>query len=260
MWCPVCQQDTPPVAAISDELAVCCALCGGPFGEGEFDEAPLDDAALADDDSLESAAALLFDTSILDLHDWRLENDLADAERLIHSLRTAGPELAHEEIKLPPRDEASARGMARREKKITHQRGAPPLAVFCSWAALSLGVMTFAAGAVLLGWSFFAGRSELWSYGLPMTLAGQAGLLIGLILQLEGLWQSNRSTAQSLDALDEQLSDLRQAASLLSTPHNAPSPSFYAHPADGASANLLLADLKGQLDLLAVRLAKERAA
>ena len=118
--------------------------------------------------------------------------------------------------------------------------------------------MTFMCGAVLLGWSFVAGRGELWSLGLPLTLAGQAGLVLGLILQLESLWQSNRDTSGTLNELDAQLRDLRHATTLLSTTHSSSAQSFYAHMAEGASPQLLLADVKGQLDLVASQLARSR--
>jgi hypothetical protein len=43
----------------------------------------------------------------------------------------------------------------------------------------------------------------------------------------------------------------------MSVTHSAPAQSFYAHMAGGASPQLLLADLKGQLDLLAVRMSEQ---
>ena len=121
-----------------------------------------------------------------------------------------------------------------------------------------LGLATFACGAVLLGWSLVAERADLWPLGLPLALAGQAGLLVGLVLQLEGLWQSNHQTSRSLTQLDDELSRVRHATTLLTTSKNASSQSFYAHMAEGASPQLLLADLKGQLDLLAQQMAAKR--
>jgi hypothetical protein len=120
--------------------------------------------------------------------------------------------------------------------------------------------MTFVCGAVLSGLSFVSGHGELWSVGLPLVLAGQAGLLLGLMFQLDGLWQSNRETSETLDELDSQISDLKKTANLLSTTHSSAAKSFYAHMAEGASPQLLLADLKGQLDMLAVKMSHERRA
>ena len=53
--------------------------------------------------------------------------------------------------------------------------------------------------------------------------------------------------------VDEQLHDLRTAATLPSAAHG-PSGAFYAHWAGGAGPEILLADLKSQLDLLALKL------
>ena len=118
--------------------------------------------------------------------------------------------------------------------------------------------MAFVCGAVLLAWSLFAGRTELWTIGLPVCLAGQLGLLLGLVFQLTRLWDDNRQTANQLAAVDERLSDLKQTATLLTTGNGTPAQSFYAHMAGGASPQILLADLKSQLDLLTVQMASTR--
>ena len=120
--------------------------------------------------------------------------------------------------------------------------------------------MGFVCGAVLLGWSLVAHRGELWSLGMPIALAGQLGLLVGLVLQLERLGDDNRRTVDKLESVDERLDDLKHTATLLSTGHTAPSQAFYAHMAGGASPQLLLADLKGQLDILAVQMSGRRNA
>lgn len=116
--------------------------------------------------------------------------------------------------------------------------------------------MTLVFGAVLLVWSLVEGRPELWQFGLPFTLGGQAGLVLGLLFQLEVVWRNFRDTSRALDDLDEQLDELRHTTSILADSHSSPSQSFHAHMADGASPEILMADLKGQLDLLAARLQK----
>jgi hypothetical protein len=126
-----------------------------------------------------------------------------------------------------------------------------------AWSALSFGVMALVFGGVLLAWSYWSGRPELWTLGLPFALGGQAGLILGLVLQLDGLWQSNHDAAAALTELDEQIDELRQATSLLATSHSGHAQSFYYHLAEGASPHMLLSDLKGQLDLLAMRMAKD---
>jgi hypothetical protein len=126
-----------------------------------------------------------------------------------------------------------------------------------TWATLALGVMAFVCGGVLLAWSAASGRQELWTIGMPIALGGQIVLLIGLMLQLDRLWHDNRHTAEQLHHVDERLHDLNTATTLLGASHSSASASFYSHLAGGASPQLLLADLKSQLDLLAVKLAQD---
>lgn len=196
--------------------------------------------------------------------DWELEADLRSVERLVGSLKASG-------VPSPSTSRASA---ARGESELAASRhvhephaatgdwhaaaSERPKSHLLAWSILSLGLATFACGAVLLGWSFAGGRDDLWPLGLPLALIGQAGLILGLVLQLDGLWQSNRHTADTLQQLDGELNRVRHATTLLSTSHSSPGQSFYAHMAEGASPQLLLADLKGQLDLLAQQMASQK--
>jgi hypothetical protein len=111
---------------------------------------------------------------------------------------------------------------------------------------------------VLLTWSYLTDRPELWTLGLPFAIGGQIALVLGLILQLDGLWQSNHEAAESLSHLDEQLIELRRTTSQISSSHSGPSQQFYFHLAEGCSPHMLLTDLKGQLDLLALRIADQK--
>lgn len=127
-----------------------------------------------------------------------------------------------------------------------------------AWTVTSLGLMAFTCGGVLLAWSYAVGRSDLWNLGIPVTVVGQIGLLVGLVLQLERIWQNNRYAVEKLDEVDERLADIRHSHTLLRVNHSSAAQAFYTHMAEGASPSLLLADLKGQLDLLAVRLSERR--
>ena len=110
------------------------------------------------------------------------------------------------------------------------------------WAVLSLGMAAFVCGAVLMTWSIVAGRQELWSTGIPVLLVGQIGLLVGLILQLDRLWHENRHTAAKVERLDHQLHESRVSR---------------RDPAKQGSADQILADLRGQLDLLSEKISRE---
>ncbi len=126
-----------------------------------------------------------------------------------------------------------------------------------AWTAICLGLTAFACGGVLLGWSVLGDRGELWSLGVPITLVGQVALLVGLCFQLDRLWSENRDTSKRLGQMDEQLDELRQSTRLLGTPYHSASQNFYAHLSEGASPKMLLSDLKGQIDLLSIRMGQQ---
>lgn len=79
-------------------------------------------------------------------------------------------------------------------------------------------------------------------------------MLIGLVLQLDRFWHDNHHTAAKLDEVDEKLHDLKTTATLMNTIHGPSSAAFYTHLAGGANPQLLLNDLKSQLDLLAMKI------
>jgi hypothetical protein len=197
--------------------------------------------------------------------DWELDADLRGVERLLGTLKASSQPLQRDAGAAAHRHSANEptsvhRHAAHEDSTRWYAAAATarPQSHSLAWCILALGLATFACGAVLLGWSFAAERDDLWPLGLPLALVGQAGLILGLVLQLDGLWQSNRQTSQSLTHLDDELSRVRHATTLLTTTKNASAQSFYAHMAEGASPQLLLADLKGQLDLLAQQMASQR--
>jgi hypothetical protein len=159
---------------------------------------------------------------------------------------------AHEKIKVPGT-------VFNRGSTITSKKTAPDtfISTFISaliWAALSLGTAALVCGGVLLGWSLWTGRGELWNAGLPIAAGGLICLLIGLVLQINRLWRDNHHTVSKLDEVDEKLRDLKTSAELLGAGHGPSSTAFYTHPTSGANLQLLLSDLKGQLDLPAMEI------
>lgn len=246
MWCEVCQQDVPGAAGVGETGPLCCARCRGRLGE-----APVPPS---------EAREWTCEAPPIDLgDDWQLDDDLRAADRLVDRYRLAA---------FAPDEEAStagSRSVPVRVDPAPRETPAQPAAVApaksgrwaaLGWGVLSVGVMAFACGAVLLGCAYGMQRPELWSIGLPTALAGQAALVVGLALQLEGVWQSNRRATKTLASLDDQMDRLRHATSLLCSTHSTPAQSFYVHLAEGASPHILLGDLKGQLDLLATQMAR----
>lgn len=259
-------------------MGICCARCNQPVSSSNANsnqpvaEAQDPDEFRPDNQQEASPSQPLSSQPPVNLNDWELEDDLHAVERLVEALNAK--DVSPQETTSPAHLDAGHNTLAGwhvpiasspvTENILPSNIPAAPekkprrRSTFFSWTFISLGLMTFVCGGVLLGWSFVASRAELWTIGMPLTLVGQAALIVGLVLQLEGLWQSNRDTTSTLDELDQQLRDLRHATTLLSSTHSTSAKSFYAHMAEGASPQLLLTDLKGQLDMLATRIAQER--
>jgi hypothetical protein len=190
--------------------------------------------------------------------EWQADLELRRVERLVNVLRQS-----HEgEARLRIADcelRVEKKTLAENPQSAIRDPQSQP-AGLAAWACLTLGLMAFVCGGVLVIWSFAADRADLWSLGLPLTLSGQVGLVLGLLLQLDGLSQSSRRTEETLSELDSQLGQLRGVTAMVSSTHSGPAHSFYAHLTEGASPQILLADLKGQLDLLAQQMARQRKA
>jgi len=286
MFCPTCQQDVPALAVPEEPGVVRCAFCGEDLevrGQetGDRSQETVNSTRVSDyhfsterlteteewaDRELEDVAPASSLPPRPDLTDWELDPQLRAAERLLKGLRQTAPaesvtamHTAHAQAPSwhvpatpatspaePPRAKQEWIASARAEKSGT-----------LAWACLSLGVMALACGGVLVAWSLLSDRGDLWSLGLPLAVVGQGGLVIGLLLQLDGLWNSSRKTEETLTQLDGKLHDLAHTTTMLGTTRSTPAQSFYVHMAEGASPHLLLADLKGQLDLLAERLTRK---
>ena len=267
MWCNNCQQDVPGVVSADADRSVCCARCNrivssvessddsAPDSNPEGESAKTVSGANSDDDRIDCPTML---------DDWRLDEDMRAAERWIQKYSTHNdgrwesphqsqlPHFsAHSKAPAEPaRSNVEPTERPKRKRRI--------FSVLTSWLLLSLGMMAFFGGGVLLGWSMYTDRADLWRIGLPLALFGQAGLLLGLLLSLERMWQNNRESERSMDDLDQRVSDLKHATTMLETTNGGSANSFYSHLAHGANSQMLLADLKGQLDLLATKMANER--
>jgi len=146
---------------------------------------------------------------------------------------------------------------AKKKRPAMPDRRAPGdrMLALAAWMILLIGTAGFACGVALMAWSMHTGRQELWTIGTPTAFAGQIALGMGLVLQMDRVWRDSRWAVARMETVDEQLQDLKTATTLLNGAHG-PSSAFYAHWAGGAGPELLLSDLKSQLDLLAVKLSE----
>jgi hypothetical protein len=163
----------------------------------------------------------------------------AHLEPLPASLRGAGTR---------PRESRTA-GRIKRRSTIVSQ---------VAWSAIVLGVAAFVCGAILVGWSLFGVRPELWDLGLPIVLGGQAALVVGLLLQLGRTDEDDDDPSRDeIDDLYNQL-DAMQASQRLAGASSSSARSYYADLGSLTAPEANLADLKGQLDQLSVRLDEQR--
>lgn len=262
MWCTDCRQDVPALLSGDKESFYCprCGadLCANSDVEQNSDGAAVESTGLEDEIQDGDDPNTCFD-------DWELEEQLHDIGRALHSTHCDGRESndAHRRESMRfdrPHAELSGwhpplaeRLDKQRKTGRENHSAASPL----TWFSLAIGTSGFVCGGVLMGWSLAAERPELWTIGLPAALVGQIVLLIGLVLQLDRMRRDGRRSASKLDEVDEQLHDLRTAATLLSASQGPASTTFYSHFAGGAGPQLLLADLKSQLDLLATRISRK---
>jgi len=272
MWCSTCQQDVPGLGSSSDGSLLRCGKCGD-----QLASAANQNHVAPQSNSNASAARHANETVSLDKllrlgplgnEDWAIEAELRGVQRLLSSLKARSadtsdawqrpaPHVAHKLRQPAASVQPSSSDLVDHARRGTASSTQPQVHL-AAWIILSLGLAVFACGAVLLGWSLVGQRDDLWPVGMPLALIGQAGLILGLILQLDGLWNTSRQTAEVLSELDGELKTVREATTLLSTSHSSGSQSFYLHLAEGASPQMLLADLKGQMDLLAQQMARQK--
>ena len=245
MWCGQCGQDVPAVPAADDPEAIVCLNCRTTYTEPV---ATTKRRVTRVDSSHNPGKSTT----------WREPGNIEPPPLVDDEVFWFEPEALQDDVsavplipaKLP--DQTSKSERRRRRRRRRHRRSA----LIC-WSLLSFGVALFVCGASLIGWSLLEERDELWNIGAPIVLAGQATFLIGLVLQLDGIWHQSRAATRNLDELDEKLAALQALQKGELADQGDPAHAFYQHMADGASPQMLLTDLKGQLDMIADRLAKQ---
>ncbi len=250
MWCRQCGQDVPGRLARSGG-EYCCPRCHGVLGS---------DAAM----KTATAAPPAADPAPYD--GWELDEQLRHIERVLAANRLRGEPAAaagDQETSRADWPHAGAPAWHVRPAPRPARQPTPRKPARQGWGlglligtALTLGPLAVIGGGALLGWSLLAGRQDLLVFAAPTAMGGQLVVLLGLVLQLNRLTRDSRQAAGKLDRLDQDIHDLRTTTTLLGTTHGPSAAAFYAHLADGASPQILLSDLKSQLDILAVQLGR----
>lgn len=135
-----------------------------------------------------------FESQLLDrLHpeaDWELEFQMAGVRQMIAQLErhtaaercnSASGQFAHSAAGDLPTAPATPRRPSETHTGPAVEPRSAAIGQWLSWSAIGLGMGLLACGSVLLTWSAFANRDDLWSVGLPLVALGQGGLFLGLI-------------------------------------------------------------------------------
>src|SRR5262249_23421302 len=198
MWCSTCQQDVPGLGSPSSGGELRCGKCGGILGATEHLAATArESGSVAPAQSVTSDESPAFERLLrcppLPEDDWTLEAELRGVQRLLSSLKSRPPAgeavLVHRpQMALPGWHQMPAVEPDANDELEPAEATAPqPRTNTAAWTILSLSLAVFACGAVLLVWSLLGQRDDLWPVGLPVALIGQAGMILGLVLQIDGL-------------------------------------------------------------------------
>lgn len=275
MRCPECNHESEAISPATGGLG-CCPVCGESWEYAVGGREPREDLGddgfasiepIAADDAEPNSADSGWVEEAWESDRWDLEERLREAERLLGELSrgrtTVGPEwtgaagdlsmATERRFRLDATASLRASRTAEQEPRRKVEFG------WLAWLAFMLGVVAVSCGGSLLGWSHFTGRDELWSLGLPIALVGQIWLGIGLVVQIESVRRAHRQTARELEEVDDAVDAIRHRTELLGTTHHSSAQAFYTHLADGACPQVLLTDLKSQLDLLAIKMSEEQS-
>ena len=123
-----------------------------------------------------------------------------------------------------------------------------------AWLVVATGTIALLAGVGLIAWSLSANQMIYWDLALGLALGGQGGLILGLVLVVSRLWRNSRYAVSKLQEVHARLGQLQHTADALTATRAGGAPAFYADLVRGASPQMLLSNLKGQLDQLATHL------
>lgn len=228
MWCPQCRQDVPGIAS-GPVGKLCCVRCRAMVERSTSSTSTTSSPAPAQFPSEEfrTDVDIAEQLEALERLTWDLGDDMAPSNWPEAMVGDRTPSAFSGRHGLLDQAHKQLRGWHRQGAE-----GIPPgfslirlgRKSLAGWLMLSFGLTSFFCGAVLLTWSLFGNRPDLWTIGVPITLAGQVGLLLGVVLALDRLGHQNRQTVDRLGRLDERLDELRSVA-WLSGPNSNPAAS-----------------------------------
>jgi hypothetical protein len=251
MWCSHCHQEVPGVPA-SDRGTLACARCQRDL---KFTSASrLCDSGISLDGAINAPAAI----------------DRFATEESKQKLRRLGQQLRpvyqqHATLERPlfwERLTVNSTEVSPQLRGVAHQdaisdshrvlRSNTPLFL---GVLLGSGFLALMAGVAALVWSAAFNQAIVWKWGLTTTVAGEGLLILGLTWMAARLWQKGRQLDQNLHEVDSQLAQVSELAGELTASQLSSSQHYYQHFSQGTNPHVLVANLRGQIDQLAERLA-----
>jgi hypothetical protein len=264
MWCSNCHQDVPGVAQAASGRTV-CARCQRPIsGPTQGATSPICDEGIALDDAPITARR----TAPPIPDDWSARQHARALDRKLRSTASAGSSISAPAANVsrrfdppqnlfdqsqhfdPPTLTTSVTPASIGRNRPRRARGSQLVA----WFVVLSGVAISGAGLGLIYRSVVMGQMHFWNLGLGLAIGGQGTLIFGLAMVVMHLWSSSRQTVGKLQEVHARLAELQHTAEALTAMRSGGSPAFYAELVRGASPQMLLTNLKGQLDQLATRL------
>ncbi|HEY4235299.1 MAG TPA: hypothetical protein VGM76_17845 [Lacipirellulaceae bacterium] len=268
MWCSNCQQDVAAIGQPGTNKCVCtrCQRVLRPPHAVQICEAGI---ALDEHPTWIAAAVVPAATSPpFEIDDWdlrrrnrelgrKLRHDLGrprprSATTTSSASNLAPPENLFDELQqvtAPSLFTPTEADLSRRPRPSRRPEGGQ----FMAWVTAFCGAGILGAGLGKLSWSLSSGRNDDWNIAVGLTLMGQGLLIFGLVLIAARLWRNSRYASSKLIDVHTQLGQLQHTTDAL-TAMRSGAPAFYAELVRGASPQMLLANLKGQLDQLATRI------
>jgi hypothetical protein len=252
MWCSHCHQEVPAVASATGKSAV-CSRCQRELkfthSSGVLDSGIELSGAAPTPDHTPTRDAIADEETKLKLR--RLGQKLHAPYTQPISLE--GPHFWERLQVDAPETSPQLRSIT---KHATRQAAAERTAGnwFLSFL-LATGVFSFLGGAASLVWSAAFSRTYVWQWGLTVTLAAEGLLIVGLTWMAARLWRNSRRLNRQLSEVDEQLDEIHELAGSLSASRLSASQHYYQHFSQVANPHMLVANLRGQIDQLAERMA-----
>jgi hypothetical protein len=259
MWCNNCQQDVPAVGR-SGSTKLECSRCHtaqrAPHVVG------ISQAGIALDDAV--ALEVVDSRPPLAADDWQLRRRTRELGRKLRYDTTGAGRRAQAAATPNTFSDLAERTATPIVEPASHAKQqsntaapSPESGQYFAWFVTFIGTAAFAGGVGLITWSIANNRPEYWEHALALTLGGQGTLILGLVLIVARLWRNSRYASGKLQQVHVELGQLQRTAEALTAMRTSSAPAFYADLVRGASPQMLLTNLKGQLDQLSTRLGEQ---